>query len=85
MAEIGEALGLSDKQVERSLSLRGMSTVSLSAAPPGNLARQGKATEVPFPWQNATSLASEKMSVPLLTVCLQRSLLFSARLTAFSA
>ena len=48
-AEIGEALGLSVRQVERSLSLRGMSSVFMSAAPPGNLARKGKAAEVPFP------------------------------------
>ena len=49
VAEIGEALGLSVRQVERSLSLRGMSSVFMSAAPPGNLARKGKAAEVPFP------------------------------------
>ena len=60
MVEIGEALGLSVRQVERSLSLRGMSSVFMSAAPPGNLARKGKAAEVPSPLQNTTSLASER-------------------------
>ena len=47
VAEIGEALGLSVRQVERSLSLRGMSSVFMSAAPPGTASRTGAAKEVP--------------------------------------